>query len=82
MISVYTFPLQIICLGQIVFMPLKWRRAYNFTIDIMEILYGIADGQISSIFYLPLTGAYFHFRAITLVNINGFSPNSVCTLTL
>ena len=32
--------------------------------------------------YLPATGLYFHFRMITLININGFSPNLVCALIL
>ena len=40
--------------------------------------------QISSIFdsYLPATDPHFHFRVITLVNINGFSPNLVCAVIL
>ena len=44
-------------------------------INIVEIWYEIANGQISSIFdcYLPLTCPYFHSWMIT-VNINGFSP--------
>ena len=39
-------------------------------IDIVKIWFGIADGQISSIFdsYLPATRPYFHFWLITLVN--------------
>ena len=32
--------------------------------------------------YLPETRLYFHFRMITWVNINGFSPNLVCALIL
>ena len=53
-------------------------------IDIVQICSGIADRQVSSIFdsYLPVTCRYFHFRTITLVNINGFSLNFVCALTL
>ena len=53
-------------------------------IDIEETWYGIADGQISSIFdsYLPATCPYFHFWTITLVNINGFSSNLVRALIL
>ena len=49
-------------------------------IDIVEIWYGIVNGQVSSIFdsYLPVTGQYFHFQMITLVNVNGFSLNLVC----
>ena len=46
-------------------------------IDIVEICFGIDDGQILPIFdsYLPATRPYFHFWMITLVNINGFLPN-------
>ena len=53
-------------------------------IDIVETWFGIADGQISSIFvsYLPGTRLYFHFWMITLININAFSPNLVCALIL
>ena len=53
-------------------------------IDIVEIRFGIADRQISSILtdYLPVTCQYFHFWTMTLVNINGFSPNFVCALIL
>ena len=49
-------------------------------IDIVEIRFEIADGQISSIFdsYLPDICPYFHFRMIPLVNINGFLPNLIC----
>ena len=51
-------------------------------IDIVKIWFGIADGQILSIFdsYLPATCPFFHFWMITLVNINGFLPNLVCAL--
>ena len=43
-------------------------------IDIVEIWFGIANGQISSIFdsYLPATCQYFSFWTITLVNIYGW----------
>ena len=53
-------------------------------IDIVEIRFGIVNGQILSIFdsYLPMTDLYFHFWMITLVNGNGFSPNLVCALIL
>ena len=56
-------------------------------IDIVEIWFGIVNEQILSIFarvkmYLPAIRLYFHFRLITLVNINKFSPNLVCTLIL
>ena len=54
-------------------------------IDIVEIWFGIANGQISSNFdgsYLPKTHPCFCFRMITWVNINGFSPNLVCALIL
>ena len=49
-------------------------------IDIVEIWFGIVNGQISSIFdsYLPVTGPYFHLWMITLVIVNGFSLNGVC----
>ena len=49
-----------------------------------EDLIWIVNGQILSIFdsYLPATDPYFHFRMITLVNINRFSPNLVCALIL
>ena len=49
--------------------------------DIVEIWFGIVNRQILSISdsYLPETDPYFHFRMITLVNINGFSPKlDVC----
>ena len=32
--------------------------------------------------YLPAIHLYFHFWTITLVHINGFSPNLVCALIL
>ena len=41
----------------------------------MEIWFGIVNGQN----YLPVTHPYFSFRTITLVNLNGFSPNLICT---
>ena len=53
-------------------------------IDIVEIWFGIANGQISSIFdsYLPETRPYFRFRTITCVNNKGFSPKLLYALTL
>ena len=50
----------------------------------MEIWFGITDGQTSPNFDsdLPGTCPYFRFPMITLVNINGFSPNFVCALIL
>ena len=53
-------------------------------IDIVEICYGFANGQILSIFdrVICQQHPYFSFRTITLVNINGFSPNLVCALML
>ena len=53
-------------------------------IDIVEIWFGIANEQISSIFdsYLPETCPYFCFRTITWVNNKGFSPNLVCAFIL
>ena len=50
-------------------------------IDIVEICFGIANGQILSVFdksYLPVTHPYFRFRTITCVNLNGFSQNLMC----
>ena len=60
------------------------KLCVHVCIDIVEIWFGIVNGHISSIFdsYLPATGPYFHFRMITFVNINGFSPNLVCALIL
>ena len=51
-------------------------------IDIVEIWYGIASGQILSNFdsYLPET--YFCFQIITWGNIKGFQPNLVHALIL
>ena len=53
-------------------------------IDIVEIWFGIANGQISSIFdsYLPETRPYFRFWTITRVNNKGFSPKLLYALTL
>ena len=53
-------------------------------IDIVEIWFGIVNGQISSIFDRVICSRQicFHFRMITLVNVNGFSPNLVCALIL
>ena len=53
-------------------------------IDIVEIWFGIVNGQISSIFDRVICPRQicFHFRMITLVNINGFSPNLVFALIL
>ena len=51
-------------------------------IDIVEIWFGIANGQISSISicYLPMTDPYFRFKTISGVNPDGFSPNLICAL--
>ena len=53
-------------------------------IDIVEIWFGIANGQISSNFYgdLPETRPYFCFRMITSVNNKRFSSNLLYALTL
>ena len=54
-------------------------------IDIVKIWFGIANGQISSIFdgvICPRHTHIFHFQMITWLNINGFSPNLVCALIL
>ena len=50
-------------------------------------LFGIANGQISTIFdsYLHATHLIFYFWMITLVNVSGFigfSPNLVCALIM
>ena len=47
-------------------------------IDIVEILFGIANGRISSNFHSYLPETYFRFR----VNVSGFSPNLVHALIL
>ena len=75
---VFSFPVENFSKYQWIFTKL------GACIDIVETWFGIADGQISSIFdsYLPGTHLYFHFWTITLVNINGFSPNLVCSLIL
>ena len=40
-------------------------------------------GKFRSFFsYLPALHQYFSFRTITLVNLNGFSPNLICALIL
>ena len=53
-------------------------------IYIVDICFGIANRQILSVFdsYLPATHLYFSFRAITLVNLNGFSRDLICALIL
>ena len=57
---------------------------FGLCIDIVAIWFGIANGQISSIFnsYLSVTRPYFHFRTITRLNVNGFSSNWVYALIL
>ena len=57
---------------------------HGICIDIVEIWFGIANGQISSIFdsYLPETCPYFCFQMITWVKMNRFAPNLVCALIL
>ena len=54
-------------------------------IDIVEIWFRIADGQILSIFdksCLPATHPYFRFGTITQVNLNEFSSNLICAFIL
>ena len=55
-------------------------------IDIVEIWFGIAKGQISSIFdslsYLPRTHPYFGFRTITLSNSQQIFTKLICALIL
>ena len=51
----------------------------------MEIWFGIANGQSSSIFDRvigPPRVCIFRFRTITLVSFYGFAPNLVCALIL
>ena len=45
---------------------------------------GLLMGKFHPIFdsYLPTACPYFHSRMITLVNINGFSPNFVCAFIM
>ena len=52
--------------------------------DIVEVWFGIANGQISSIFdrVIGPQHVWFSFTDDNCVNINGFSPNLVCTLIL
>ena len=52
-------------------------KCLGICIDIVEIWFGIAYGQILSVFdrsYLPETCTYIHFQTITWVNVDGFSP--------
>ena len=67
--SVFSFPVNNLSEYKWIFTKL------SMYIDIMEICFGIANGQISSIFYsyLPTTHPYFHFQMITSVNTNGLS---------
>ena len=54
-------------------------------IHVVEIKFGIVNGQILSIFdksYLPTICPSFNFWMITLVSVNGFFPNLVCALIL
>ena len=51
-------------------------------IDIVEIWFGIFNGQILSIFDRVVCPRPIYICMITLVNINGFSPNLVCVLIL
>ena len=54
-------------------------------IGIVEIWFVIEIGnfcQSLTELYLPMTCLVFHFWTITLVNVNGFSPNLVCALIL
>ena len=53
-------------------------------IDIVEILFGIANGQVLSICdsCLSVTQQHFRFRTMTRINLGGFSPNLICALIL
>ena len=74
----FSFPDDILSIHQWIFTKL------GVCIDIMEVWFGIANGQIAPNFYGVICPRcpYFRFRMITLVNINGFSPNLVCALIL
>ena len=75
--SVYLFP-DNLSKCQLIFTKL------GVCIDTVEIWFRIVIVQISSIFdnYLPAICPNFHFRIITLVNVNRFLPNLVCALIL
>ena len=63
----------------------KWIfTKLGMCIDIVEIWFGIANEQISSIFEAVISPrhAHFRFRTITWVNNKGFSPNLLYALTL
>ena len=71
------------------FQMITYKHQWIFTklgicIDLVEIWFGIANGQISSNFdsYLPETRPYFRFRMITWLNIIWFLPNLVCAWIL
>ena len=53
-------------------------------VDNVAVWFGIVNGQILSIFdsYLLTICLSFHLWMITLVNVNGFSPSSLCALIL
>ena len=64
----------------------KWTfTELGVCIGIMEIWFRIAKRHFSSVVYRVIcpshnNSPYFRFRMITLVNVNGFSPNFVCAL--
>ena len=73
---------QYLCFQMINLSKCQWVfTKLGVCIDIVEMWFGIVNGQISFLTeYLQTTDPYFHFQMITLVNINGFSPNFVCAL--
>ena len=65
----------------------KWKWIFTklgMCIDTVEICFGIANGQISSIFnrVICLDTSSFVFQTISSVNLNGFSWNLICALIL
>ena len=62
----------------------KHFTKHGMCIDIVEICFGIANAQISSIFdgVICPRCPYFRFQTITSVNDKGFSPNLLYALTL
>ena len=75
--SVFSFPDYNVSKYQWIFTKL------GVCIDIVETCFGIANGQISSIFDRVICQQYVRiFRTITRVNLNGFSPNLICAFTV
>ena len=76
--SVFSFPDDNLSNFQWIFT--KWIfTKLGVCTDIVEIWFGIANRQSSSIFDRVIC-PYFQCRMTTLVNVNGFSSNLVCAL--